>query len=845
MKYKLLIILMIGLITSAQGQVNNPALVKLQEVFDKGSSDFPKNKVFVKTDKDIYCPGEKIWFKAEAFNCLTENPSEDVELIVMLKQESGEVITDCKYLLVDGTCDNQITIPPWAKKGNVFLVAYTPKALKTNDASLAAIKHITINSYRNNDYMLGMTLNKQLYSPGEEVKVKLHLSSVSTGNKREKMLISLYDLNHKIFTERVTVTANAENELKLKLPDKISNGLYIEVAFANNSVLQKLPVYTTADNILVEFYPEGGSLLTNNLQRILYRAVDPFGEPIDVSGKIYDQLGNQTGVGKTLKKGYGLINLMPMSGQKYTFKIEGGYGNNQSFKIPETILDGSVFTLVKTEDSTLKVAVLNSGKYVDQTLTLAAIYNGEIMMSYEFEGLKKNNLKISTATLPIGIINFVVFSKEGELLSERLVYNTPNEDINIDIETQLFPTKKNGEVDVAIDLSKFIEKFGKSAIDVRIVDKFNLYNQEQDKQQSFLKYPLLTPIPKTVLDIYLTNIELIANEYRHYKLSDLLTDKKYSKPESNKTLNGIVTDKNHKPVQNATVMAVQSNNLTLATTTSDEKGRFAFDRITSSNDITVKAFNTSGKKTYNVQVDMGFAESLDELILSESFKQNPQLSTVEITDYYQQNKELLRQIGSEQKKPKAAKQSSTEKYLHSGTSILEVIKMTKPFHIDNNQIVFYGSQNSFNFQSGAIIVIDGQKMGTDISVLNTLSPFDVKSINISTNPVEIQRYTGLNSVGIIEIATRREPADFVPEQNEKELEFQPKATFDAEKMPHNNWIYQTTLLWENNIKPDENGKIFLKLKASEIKSDFIVHVDVISESGMKLHETSSFSTKKR
>ncbi len=845
MQYKLLITLIFGFLTSVSGQVNNPALAKLQEAFDKGNADFPKNKVFIKTDKDIYCPGEKIWFKAEVFNCLTESPAEDTELIVMLKQESGEVITDNKYLLVKGVCDNQITIPLWAKEGNSFLVAYTPKALKANDASLAAIKPITINSYRKNDYLLDFTLNKQLYSPGEEVRAKLCLSSVSPGNKREKMLVSLYDLNHKISTERVTVTVNADNELKIKLPEKISNGLYLEVAFANrSSASQKLPVYTTADNIQIEFFPEGGSLLTNNLQRILYRSVDPFGEPIDISGRVYDQLGNQAGVGKPLKKGYGLINLMPMAGQKYAFKIDGEYGKNQEFDIPETILDGSVFTLVKTEDSTLRVVVLTSGKYVDQMLTLAAIYNGKIMMSYEIEGSKKNNLKISTADLPQDIINFVILSKEGELLSERLVYNTPNEDIDIDIETQLFPTEKNGDVDVTIELGKFIEKFGQSVVDVKIVDRFNLYDQEQESQQSFLKYPLLTPIPKTVLDIYLTNLELIANEYRHYKLTDFLTDKKYSKQESSKTLSGIVTDKNREPVKNATVMAVQSNNLTLATTTSDEKGRFTFKQVTSSKDIVVKAFNASGKKSFNVHVDMSFAESLDELILYESFIPNPRLSKGEITDYYQQNRELLRQIGTERKDQKPAKQSSTDRYFHSGASVLEVIKMTKPFRIDNNQIVFYGSENSLNFQSGALIVIDGQKMGTDIGVLNTLSPFDVKSINISTNPADIQRYTGLNSVGIIEITTRREPGDFLPKQSETESGFQQNATFDADKMPHNNWKYQTTLLWKNDIVPDENGKIVLKLKASEIKSDFIVHVDVISEDGVKHHKTSSFTTKK-
>ena len=42
MKIVILIALIIGFITSATGQVNNPALLKLQEQFEKGKVDFPK-----------------------------------------------------------------------------------------------------------------------------------------------------------------------------------------------------------------------------------------------------------------------------------------------------------------------------------------------------------------------------------------------------------------------------------------------------------------------------------------------------------------------------------------------------------------------------------------------------------------------------------------------------------------------------------------------------------------------------------------------------------------------------------------------------------------------------------
>jgi hypothetical protein len=844
MKSIVLVTLIFGIITQLRAQETNVSLTKLTEVLNRGGNDFHKNKVFIKTDKDIYCPGERIWFKAEIFNCLTENHSNEPELIVMLKGEKGEVITDNKYLSINGSCDNEIIIPAWAPEGNIFLVAFTSKTLNANDVSLAAIKPLKINSLKRNDYLFDLSLNKKVFRPGDDVKLSIRPTSLSPGIKREKLLVSLYDYNVKILSEKVTVNVNEINELKYKLPMKISNGIFFEVSYGSKySISQKLPVYTSVDNINIEFYPEGGTLMTNNLQRILYRATDPFGEPIDVSGNVYDQYNNHVGIGKIVKKGYGLINLMPMPNQKYNFKIEEEYGKNLEFELPEAQIDGSCFTLVKTEDSTLRVSVISSGKYIGDKLTLAAIGGGKLLMTTQIEGTKKSNLKIATNLFPFGIINFVIFSSDGKILSERLVYNTPNRDININIETNLKPSEKNGEVEITIDLSKFIEQFGKSKIDVCVADKFNLYNPEVADNETFLKYPLQTPVPKTVLDIYLTNLELIANEYKHYNLNSLLDGTAILKQESGKNFSGMVTDKNRRGVPNATVMALQSNNLALATTTTNEKGHFVFDRISNSKEIIVKAFSPTGKKSYSVHVNRTFDESLEEIILLESFRSYQSFNSDELITYFRQNKDLLKLIGSENKAAKPEKRTGANKLLESGTSVLDVIKLTKPFRLEGNQIVFYGSNNSFYFQSGALIVIDGQKMGTDASVLNALSPFDIQSINISTNPIDIQRFTGLNSVGVIEIKTKNKIEDYLPEQTESL--YHAEETFNVANFPYNVWKYQTTLLWKNDIPVDESGKVTLKLLLSEISSDFVVKVDALSEQGIKHHQTTSFSTKRK
>jgi hypothetical protein len=809
------------------------------------NNETAKTKVFIKTDKDIYSPGEKIWFKAEAYNTITQNPADEPELVVMLKSESGQVIVDNKYLITRGTCSNKITIPSWAGEGNAFLVAYTPKTITTSDASLSAVKAITINTLRRNDYLLDVKMNRNVYKPGDEVKLLISPTAITPGSRREKLEIALYDYNQLKFSEKLTVKADEITEFEFKLPSKVSNGFFLVIRSAGKSnINRKIPVYTIDDNLVIEFYPEGGTLLGHNLQRVLYRATNPFGEPIEVSGKVYDQLNNEVGIGKSMKKGYGLINLMPVPSQKYRFVIESAYGKKQSFELPKAVVDGCVFSLQKTEDSTLRVALFANGKYINDTITLAAIANGSVQMAYRLPVDKKTNLKISTADLPRGIINFIILHSTDGILSERLVYNTPNEDINIDISTHFTPSEHNGDVDVTLDISNFISKFGSSVADVSIVDKYTLFDPAEYKYHSFLKYPLKSPVPETVLDIYLTNLELIANEYKYFDLENILLGDELFKPVRSKTISGYVTDKNRQPVDGATVMAIQQNNLTLETATTNQKGQFVFGNISNVGDVTIKAFSSSGKKTYTVHLNQTFDESLEELILLKSFKPRYAFEKDTYLDYCNANSDLLKLVGSETHSERPSKGSRTEKMLQSGSSILDVIKMTKPFRLDGNQIVFYGSSNSLNFQSGALIVIDGQKMGTDITVLNSINPFDVKSINISTNAVDIQKYTGLNSVGIIEITTRQKPEDFLPE-TQNEQGFQAKSFFDASSVPDNVWKYQTTLYWGNDLVPGEDGKIELHLKANEIRTEYVVRVEVISENGVRHHQISTFSTKER
>jgi len=146
----------------------------------------------------------------------------------------------------------------------------------------------------------------------------------------------------------------------------------------------------------------------------------------------------------------------------------------------------------------------------------------------------------------------------------------------------------------------------------------------------------------------------------------------------------------------------------------------------------------------------------------------------------------------------------------------------------SGKIVFRGG-NSFIAQDGAMIVIDGTKLGTDASQLNTINPQDVDDIQILLNPVDMSRYTSLNSIGIIEITTRR-GKNMVATTDVKETS-ESGNTFKPEAIGNEKYDLKTTLQWIPVLFTNENGEALIPFKTSGIKSSFVLEIAGFTDRG--------------
>ncbi len=163
------------------------------------------------------------------------------------------------------------------------------------------------------------------------------------------------------------------------------------------------------------------------------------------------------------------------------------------------------------------------------------------------------------------------------------------------------------------------------------------------------------------------------------------------------------------------------------------------------------------------------------------------------------------------------KQVSAEKAKQSGytadRNILDIINRIKPFQILGGEIKFSNAGNfSINNQKGALIVIDGIKMGTDVSVLNSIPVTDIARINASTNPSDIQKYSAMNSSGVVEI-------------------FMKKGVKSNENDEDRIMKRSNTFFWKTDLSTNTSGKASVNFSNNDTPSEVILTVQGITTDG--------------
>ncbi|MFM7671854.1 MAG: hypothetical protein ACKO6Q_04600 [Bacteroidota bacterium] len=219
------------------------------------------------------------------------------------------------------------------------------------------------------------------------------------------------------------------------LPDTLSNGNYYVQAFTplmlsatSNLYVKNIWVDATGFRSekrtpgalhQIRFSPEGGTLHADQLNLVVFRSVDAYGNPVAVKGSIQTLEGQNIAPFQSLIPGLGIVRFRARSGVQYRAVVDS---SALGFSLP-AVVAGSVQLQVESEKSGKKFQLSRNPKIKlpSDLFRLTATIRGQIVYDQEISFGTYPSLigHLITDSLPSGILLFELFDGDGKVLAKR------------------------------------------------------------------------------------------------------------------------------------------------------------------------------------------------------------------------------------------------------------------------------------------------------------------------------------------------------------------------------------------------------------------------------------------
>ena len=188
----------------------------LQEKWWQYASQYPATHLFLHTDKNIYSPNERIWFKAYM---LSGAVADSKVLYVRLLDANKKLMLRAAYPVYDIRAHGDLLLPDTLKDGNYFLYAYADQMY----ASQYPATHLFLHT------------DKNIYSPNERIWFKAYMLSGAVADSKV-LYVRLLDANKKLMLRAAYPVYDIRAHGDLLLPDTLKDGNYFLYAYADQMI---------------------------------------------------------------------------------------------------------------------------------------------------------------------------------------------------------------------------------------------------------------------------------------------------------------------------------------------------------------------------------------------------------------------------------------------------------------------------------------------------------------------------------------------------------------------------------------------------------------------------------
>lgn len=320
--------------------------------------------------------------------------------------------------------------------------------------------------------------DKALYNPGETIWFKAYLFSglLPSGISRNFYTELIDPSSGKVLQRKVTPIFEATTAGSFDLPLTYTPTtivfkayttwmLNFDTAFVYSKNIPVINKNTKADpkkapdvKTTLKFFPEGGDMIAELSNPVAFKATDPYGFPVGVSGVVKDPKGAVVATFNSVHDGMGKFDLEPKPNTTYTAEWKDEKGRTYKTELPASRPSGALLQMIGS-DKLQSFIIKRSGNATPELQKLYLVGNMYQQVVYKATINLTNNFMTSgtipLTELPSGILEMTLFNSNWQPLAERIV----------------FINKEDYGFDAAINVgTKSVNKRGKNVITVEVPD---------------------------------------------------------------------------------------------------------------------------------------------------------------------------------------------------------------------------------------------------------------------------------------------------------------------------------------------------------------------------------------
>lgn len=510
--------------------------------------------------------------------------------------------------------------------------------------------------------------DRQIFSPGEDIWFKAYLlegtyhTLTSTSNNLHVDLIS----PNGVLKKSMVVLINngvGYGDIHLDRLD-ISEGTYQIRAYTNfmrnfgedffftqniivkESNAEEKLVAKENSNIDLQFFPEGGNLVQNVINRVAFKAIDERGKGKAISITIYDNKDKEVVHTTAVHKGMGNFQFIPKPNVTYHAIINSTGYENKKIALPKAKIGYSIFVGNQYKEL-LDFKICTSPENVNgQQIFYIIQSRGKL---YAFNKIRINetekSIRIEKEKLPEGISSITVYNQNGIPVCERLVFNQIYQKVNVEVKADKKNYKPREKVTLTVQTKSVTGNPIPANLSLTVIEKAFAQTQNSllNKNAGIVPSVLLNADLKGNIEnpeFYFENFDykkhfyldlvLLTHGWRKYIWKEKINSDSFEMDfayENGFTIIG--TSKTltlKRPIANSKVTLVMSEDgFYYDETISDENGRFMFENthLMDGTNVVFQAYTKKDKRNTIIELD----EFIYELPLASPVEQSYQYQT--------------------------------------------------------------------------------------------------------------------------------------------------------------------------------------------------------------------------